>query len=122
MELSEWREARRSGEAYTLPSGLAVQLRRAQLLDLALEGKIPAPLTGLANKLLAQETMVLTVERFGEYAPVIRLIAKACLAGPDGLEAEELPAADLLAIYNWANEVTVAVRPFRPGREPDASA
>lgn len=122
MELSEWREARRAGEAFTLPSGLVVQLRRAQLLDLAVQGRIPSPLASLANKLLAAETMALTVEAFQEYAPVIQMIVRACLTGPDGLEVDELPAADLLAIYNWANEVTVMVRPFRPGQKPDAGA
>jgi hypothetical protein len=95
-------------------------LRRVQLLDLAEQGKIPAPLLAMADMLLTSESVILTVESFQENAPVITLIAGACLAGPQGLEVEELPVADRLAIYNWANEVLVAVRPFR--REPDRDA
>jgi hypothetical protein len=95
-------------------------LRRVQLLDLAEQGKIPAPLLAMADMLLTSESVTLTVESFQENAPVITLIAGACLAGPEGLEIEELPVADRLAIYNWANEVIVAVRPFRRESERDA--
>lgn len=121
MDLTEWRKAR-EGEAFTLPSGLEVRLRRVQLLDLALTGSIPAPLVGLANKLLSSDSMTVTVESWSEYAPVIRSIAQACLAAPEGLEVGELPASDLLAVYNWANDVTVAVRPFRGERRGNVAA
>lgn len=112
MDLDEWRK-QRLGEEFTLPSGLAVRLRRCQLLDLAEQGRIPTPLIGLANQLLASDSLALTVEDYRQYAPIINAIAAACLVAPEGLEIEELPAADRLAIYNWANDITVAVQPFR---------
>lgn len=119
MDLSEWRKAR-EGEPFTLPTGLEVKLRRCQLLDLAEQGRIPAPLIGLANAALASSGMALTVKDFREYAPLINVIVQACVAAPEGLRAEELPAADRIAIYNWANEVIVAVQPFREKRNGSA--
>lgn len=125
MDLAEWRRAR-AGADFTLPSGLAVRLRRCQLLDLAEQGRIPTPLVGLANALLASDSLALTVEDYRQYAPVINAIAAACLVSPEGdgapFEIEELPAADRLAIYNWANDITVAVQPFRDQRSGDGAA
>jgi hypothetical protein len=128
MNLSEWREARKAGEPYTLPSGLVVKLRRLQLLDLVEQGQIPAPLLSVANKLLTNESTDLTTENWEEYEPVFNLMAKACITDPpiadepdkDHMGVKELPVVDRLAVYNWSvNSVLAAVIPFRPEQDGD---
>lgn len=121
MDLKEWRK-RREGEPFTLPSGLDVKLRRCQLLDLAEQGRIPAPLVSLANTALSAPAITLTVKDYREFAPLITAIVQACLVEPEGLKAEELSAADRIAVYNWANDVIVAVQPFREKRNGSALA
>lgn len=110
------------GEAFTLPTGLEVRLKRLQLLDLAALGQIPSTLIGLANKQLAEDAWTISVQNFQKYEPVVRLLAHACIQEPANVPAELLSAADCIAIWNWANEVTVAVRPFRPERNGDEAA
>jgi len=129
MNLSEWRE-KQKGEQHELPSGLVVRLRRVQLLDLVSQGQVPAPLFAAANEILNQPETTLTVEIYEKFSAVIKLIARACIVEPPitdepgeaSLGIDELPAADLMAIYNWANQVLVAVRPFRPERSGDEGA
>ena len=50
------------------------------------------------------------------------MVAAACLVGPEGLEVAELPWADRLAIYLWANEAAGKLEPFRAqnGKSMDA--
>jgi hypothetical protein len=128
MKLSEWREARKEGEIFTLPSGLKVKLRRLQLLDLVEQGQITAPLLSVADELLTSEKTDLTTENWVDYEPVFNLVAKACIVDPpvaDEPDAEhigvrELPVVDRLAVYNWTvNSVLAAVIPFRPKQDGD---
>jgi hypothetical protein len=44
MNLAEWRARQQQGEAFTLPSGLDVQLKKVALIDLAQAGQIPTTL------------------------------------------------------------------------------
>jgi hypothetical protein len=120
LNINEWRAKKEEGEKFTLPSGLVVKLKRVQLLDLAQRGEIPTPLVGLADQLLNQDQTV-TIESFEKFGPIINLIISACMIEPkiadkpsdDAITAEELTAADRMAVYGWVNEILVRVRPFR---------
>ena len=114
MNLSEWR-AKQAGEEFTLPSGLDVTLRRASLIDLAQRGAIPETLRPAVDELTARGTGVqkLTVDELGEFAKVVDAIVAACIVGPEGLTVEELPWDDRMAIYQWANESSGKLAPFR---------
>lgn len=113
MNLDEWRKSRAEGEPFTLPSGLEVKLRRVQTLDLAKHGEIPTPLFGLVNDMFAEGEQILTLEQYGKNKPVVELVVRACVVSPAGLDIGELTAADVMAVWNWANDILVEVRPFR---------
>lgn len=123
MNLSEWRAMRDGGEEGTLPSGLAVRLRRVSVLDLAQGGKIPSTLRPKVDELMRNPGRAMGLEELGELAEVVDLVAAACLAGPEGLTVAELPWADRLAIYLWANEATGRLEMFRQqeGKSVDAA-
>ena len=119
MNLAEWR-ARQAGEEWTLPSGLDVKLKKVALVDLAQGGKIPQTLRAPVDemmKLRGNERVGL--EEIAGFAAVVDLVATACLAGPDGLDIKELPWADKLAIFTWANAQADKLVPFR--REQDGA-
>ena len=119
MNLAEWR-ARQAGEEWTLPSGLDVKLKKVALVDLAQGGKIPQTLRAPVDemmKLRGNERVGL--EEIAGFAAVVDLVATACLAGPEGLTVEELPWADKLAIFTWANAQADKLVPFR--REQDGA-
>lgn len=114
MNLAEWRKRREQGEDAQLPSGLHVQVRRVSMLDLAEQGKIPATLKPKIDALMRTgQTPAVTVDQFAEFSELINLVCRACLAGPEGLDVHELPYIDRLAIFNWANEMTGVLQPFR---------
>ena len=123
MDLNTWREKRQNGEKYTLQDGLVVTLRRCDLMDLAEQGKVPTPLVDAANGLLSNTKTELNIEDFPQYAPVINLVARACIVDPatadtadeDHLCVEELPVVDRLAIYNWAVQGVQPLAKFREG-------
>ncbi len=118
MDLKAWRE-KRKGERKTLPSGLDVTLRRVDLLDLAVQGGIPAPLMKAADKMLIGTNVA--VQDFEAAEPVINLVVKACVVEPaigdedggDQIGVRELPVQDRLAIYNWANSGVAQLKDFR---------
>jgi hypothetical protein len=119
MDLIEWRKARSEGEPFVVPSGLVVHLRRVQLLDLAGKGQIPAPLLAAANGLLTGENTMITADDAQEKIGILDLVVGAALAGPEGLDVQELPVSDKLAIYEWVNQPLAPLRPFRP--EPEGT-
>lgn len=118
MDLKAWRE-KRKGERKMLPSGLDVTLRRVDLLDLAVQGGIPAPLMKAADKMLIGTNV--EVKDFENAEPVINLVVKACLVDPvvgdesdeNQVGVRELPVQDRLAIYNWANSGVAQLQDFR---------
>lgn len=122
MNLDEWRKLRTQGEAATLPSGLEVQLRKVSVVDLAQSGQIPATLRPVVNELITKPPTAPSLDDLGEFGAVVDVVAQACLVGPEGLEVAELPWADRLAIYLWANEVAGKLEPFRAqnGKSVDA--
>ena len=118
MKLDEWRALREGGEEATLPSGLEVRLRRVSVLDLAQSGKIPQTLRPKIEELIRDPNRKVSLDEFSEFAEVVNLVAAQCLAGPEGLDVDELPWADRQAIYLWANEATGRLETFRaqPGK------
>ena len=121
MKLAQWRQERRQGEPFTLPSGLVMHLKRVGILDLVEQGEIPAPLAGLVQEIVDQKEHDLQLEDFGRFSGLINLLTKAAAVDPPvadeadetHLGVGELPMADRMAIFNWCNEVTEALRPFR---------
>lgn len=114
LTLDEWRKLRNEGEEASLPSGLIVRLRRVSTMDLAERGDIPAPLqTQLEEMISRQNFNRITLAEFKEFSGIINVVVDACLAGPEGLEADELNYQDRLAIFQWANEVGGKLQTFR---------
>ena len=114
MNLQEWRARQQQGEDAELPSGLVVQLKRVSMLDLAEKGKIPATLKPKIDELMKSgQTVTVTVDQFVEFVELINLVCEACIVGPAGLQVTELPSQDRMAIFEWANEMTGSLQPFR---------
>lgn len=121
MQLEEWRRLQAEGEAATLPSGLEVQVKRVGVMDLAEKGEIPQVLQPQIEKLMATTGQVRQVSlgEFKEFAGVINLVCGACLVAPAELMVTELPMADRLAIFTWANEPGEKLKPFRREQKGD---
>ena len=114
MNLQEWRARQQQGEDAELPSGLVVQIKRVSMLDLAEKGKIPATLKPKIDELMKSgQTVTVTVDQFVEFVELINLVCEACIVGPTGLQVTELPSQDRMAIFEWANEMTGGLQPFR---------
>jgi len=120
MNIDEWRKRKGQGEQFTLPCGLDVTLKQADLLDMAALGKIPAPLAAAANRLINNGMVRLELEKLPEFLEVVDLVAQACLVEPE-IQVTELPAKDRMAIYNWACGGAARLEPFRgtPGEPAD---
>ena len=114
MNLEQWRARQQEGEAFTLPSGLDVRLKKVALLDLAHGGQIPTDLRAPVAEMLKRKpdaaVELADLEKFGG---VLDLVAGACIVGPDGLTAAELPSADKQVIFTWANQAAARLEPFR---------
>jgi hypothetical protein len=114
MNLAEWRARQQEGEAFTLPSGLEVRLKKVALMDLAQAGQIPttlrAPVAEILKRRPDQTVDLADVEKFGH---VLDVVCKACIVEPAELKPEELPSYDKQAIFNWANQVAGRLEPFR---------
>lgn len=115
MNVDEWRKLREQGEDATLPSGLTVQLRQVSMLDLASKGEIPQTLKPQIDALMQGGGKLdkMTLDGVNKFVGVIDLVVGACLAGPDGLKVSELTYQDKIAIFNWANEMSGKLQPFR---------
>ncbi len=126
MDLKNWRE-KRAGEQYILPSGLVVRLKVVTLYDLAMQGDVPAPLTGAMNELMSKEK-ALTVETLPAFGKVAELVTRAALVEPaiadeadeTHIRIDELSAMDKIQVYLWATREVQALVPFRAQpEEPD---
>lgn len=116
MNLSEWRQARQQGTEATLPSGLTVTLKQVSLLDLASSGRIPQTLIAPVNELINKgQSSTPTLDDLTAMGPVVDLVVRAALVGPDGLTVEELPFSDKLAIFEWCNAEAQKLSTFRQG-------
>ena len=120
MNLEQWRATKPGGEAFTLPSGLDVRLKKVALLDLVQSGQIPNDLRAPVGEILKRKTdQAVDITDLEKMGPVLDAVAQACIVEPAGLAASELGAADKQAIFNWANTAAAALKPFRP--EQDAT-
>ena len=123
MNLDQWRAQQQEGEAFTLPSGLDVRLKKAAMLDLVQGGQIPADLQTTVGEVLKRKPdQVVNLDDMAKFAAVLNVVAGACILAPAGLTAEELPTADKQAIFNWANSAAAALRPFRPEQSADVES
>ena len=123
MNLEEWRKQRAVGTVMVLPSGLEVTLKKVAVLDLAERGNIPLQLRPKLEKMLTSGTArVVTLEDFQQHSEVVNLACAACLMAPEELDVMELPYGDRLAIFQWANEVTTALQPFRGEQDAAVAA
>lgn len=128
MDLKTWREQREMGEAFTLPSGLDVKLKRVTLLDLVTQGKIPTTLSAQANEVHTSGKLPLT--RFVEFEPLINIVVAACVVDPTltpdpsptgegSMFVGDLPIDDRLSVFTWAGSEAAPLRKFRDkSREP----
>jgi hypothetical protein len=114
LSLDEWRRLRTEGEDAELPSRLVVQLRRVSMLDLAEQGQIPTTLKPKLNALIRRgRKMQMDLDKLKEFIEVVNLVCAACIVGPQGLKVTELPYEDRIAIFNWANQFSGRLQPFR---------
>ena len=135
MNLADWRKSR--VHELTLPSGLAVQVRDVTMTDIALSGEMPNTLLDLfldetedITKLPEAQQVRKMLESGKEFAALLDLIASKCLVEPQiGETADEqhitlaeLPQADKMEIFNWANREAALARPFREGEAEPVDA
>ena len=120
MNLEEWRARQQQGEAFTLPSGLEVRLKKVALIDLAQAGQIPstlrAPVAEMIKRKPDQAVDLGDMEKFGQ---VLDVVCKACIVAPEGLDVAELPSYDKQVVFNWANQAAGKLEPFR--HQPNGS-
>lgn len=116
MNLEEWRAARAAGEPGTLPSGLSVVLQKVHIMDLVSQGKIPQQLQPALERQLShskEKPQQMTTDELAAYYELTGIVTIACIKEPQGLTAEELPAEDKIAVYQWAMEGAQKLQPFR---------
>lgn len=123
MNLQEWRARQAGGEAFTLPSGLDVRLKRVSLVDLVHGGQIPQTLRApVAEMTKRRPDQTVSLDDLEKYIPVLDLLAIACIVEPVGLDVAELPHADKEAIFRWANTAAQALQPFRGEQSADVES
>jgi len=123
MNLAEWRARQQEGEAFTLPSGLEVQLKKVTLIDLAQAGQIPATLrTPVAEMLKRKPDQALDLNDVEKFGQVLDVICKACIVAPAELDVTELGSFDKQAIFNWANLPAGKLEPFRRQQSGDVES
>jgi hypothetical protein len=123
MNLAEWRARQKEGEAFTLPSGLDVRLKKVALIDLAQAGQIPttlrAPVAEILKRRPDQPVDLADVEKFGQ---VLDVVCKACIVAPAELDVAELGSVDKQAVFNWANQPAGKLEPFRRQQSGDVES
>jgi len=131
--LRAWRAQMTATTEVALPSGLTVACKRVELLDLAANGQIPAPLLGAVEKLMQPDgtaTTKVDMNEWPTFAELINVVVKATVVEPpiaDEPDAEhvgirELPISDRLFIFNWANSGANALDSFRAESAGDVAA
>ena len=130
--LQEWRKLRKP--ELTLPSGLKLTLQKVGLMDLAAQGKIPAPLAGIVQKLIDGSTagrkVELNLDELPDYARVIEVVVWAAVVDPpladtrddEHLGMDELTLEEKTEIFKWANGTANALVPFRPESQQPVDA
>lgn len=122
ISLEEWRRQQAEGDEGELPvSGLTVRLRRVGMVELLERGDVPVTLKPMMLK-AANGDAKAAQENMEEWVKVVNLVVDACVVGPAGLRADELPIGDRMAVVMWANEGTQKMRPFRTKSAGDVDA
>ena len=111
-KLQQWREQR--GEPVTLPTGLEVRVQQFNLLDVAMEGEIPAPLVTLVGELLEGKDVSVDVEDFQKIGPLLNQVAKKAIIDPPvadepddtHLGLSELTAMDKFFVFEKVNDIS----------------
>ena len=98
------------------------------MTDIALSGEMPNTLLDLflddendISKLPEKQMILRMLENGKEFSALLDLITRKCLVEPQiGETADEqhitlteLPQADKMEIFNWANREAASARPFR---------
>ena len=123
MNLTEWRARQQQGEAFTLPSGLEVRLKKVTLFDLAHAGQIPTTLRApVAEMLKRRPDQPVDLGDFEKFGQVLDVVCKACIVEPAELGVAELPNLDKQAIFNWANQPAGKLEPFRSQQSGDVES
>lgn len=108
-----------------LPSGPWVKLKRASLVDLVERGDIPDTLSAQVSELMKTTDAAnadMSLDDLKQYAEAVNLVCMACFVepplAPEGTETalgvKEIPFVDRVMVFQWANEATETLRPFRP--------
>lgn len=113
MNLQDWREQKAQSKAFTLPSGLEIQVRTVKVLDLAMQGKIPQTLMPLIAQGMDGGKITLTLENISQIAELAYVICRACVVGPEGLDVAELDYEDANSVVELVSEVTAGLQTFR---------
>lgn len=121
--LAAWRASRT--KQFPIGDGLTLTARRVELVDLAAQGQIPAPLLGQVEALLSQAEAAggrIDLADVPRYAQVIDLVAKAAVVDPPVADepdethigVREIPFMTRIEIFHWAQGEASAVATF-PG-------
>lgn len=128
MNLAEWREKHvYEGE---LPSGLAIKLKRVNLMDIMVGGKIPTTMHETVEQI---QNRGFRMADFNEFASAINLVVRCAMLAPElspegqpgdetHLSLDEMSYDDRLYIFNVVNEGVIALRPFRGQPQGDVES
>lgn len=129
MDLKTWRATREVSQ--TLPSGLTVRARKAELLDLVTQGAIPTPLLGMVDEMTGQGGQTVPVTELSKYVELIDVVVQAIIVDPplaavadeEHLSIKEVPFTDRLFLFNQASGGAASLVPFsaQPATGADAA-
>lgn len=118
MNLKEWRAGRETEK--TLPSGLVVRVKKVEMVDLVMQGMIPAPLLGMVEELSGKEMKTVPVSDFPRYSELIDVVVRAMVVAPpiaaeadaEHLAIGEIPFTDRLFLFTEASGEAASLAPF----------
>jgi len=123
----EWRRRREEGTLVQLPSGNVARLRPVSLLSLMKRGRIPDPLSGMIDQMIAQgERPSVSLETYQDFADLIGLVCQVAFVEPrivdeptadDEIGLDDVGFEDQTYVFNWAQQEIRFLMPFRPGQE-----
>jgi hypothetical protein len=126
MKLDEWRKGREF--SMTLTSGLEVRLRRLGVVDLAAQGRVPAPLVGLVNEVIEGGGLsVSKCQDFEQYGKLVDLVVMAAMIEPkvaehgdaEHLGLDELTLNDKTEIFEELHREANRLAAFRSEQAGD---
>jgi hypothetical protein len=117
----------------TLPSGVAVWVRDASMMDLLLTGKLPENIVSFAQEEQKKGSTEIDLKKIAksgaEFRSMLDAIVLICVVEPpiaetgdeDHLGLDEMSGDDKMEIFNWVNREVKQTQPFREGEaEPVA--